>query len=48
MKIFENISHKEHEGREEHKGGSGIFVRYHIVLFQRSAFGQKHPLPSSL
>jgi len=27
MKIFEEISHEEHEVREDHKGGKGVIVR---------------------
>jgi len=28
---LDKTSHKEHEGREDHKGESGVYVRYLIV-----------------
>jgi len=45
MKFFENISHKEHKGREDHKEGLEVFVRYLIVKSTRN-FRTKPPLPS--
>jgi len=46
MKKIENISHKGHGGREEHKEGRGGFCPLSYLRASRLAIGQKPLLPS--